>query len=49
MSRQQETNYDVLDEMKRIHQLIKDNGQQGDFAMQIKFGDLIPVSAENIL
>ena len=49
MYSQQETNYDVLDEMKRIHQLIKENGQQGDFAKEMKFGDLIPVSAENIL
>jgi hypothetical protein len=38
----------VLDEMKHIHQLIKDHGQQGDFAMEIKFGDLITVSAQNI-
>jgi hypothetical protein len=36
-----------LNEIRRIHQLIKDNGQQGDFGMQMKFGELIPVSVKN--
>ncbi|CAF1397705.1 unnamed protein product, partial [Didymodactylos carnosus] len=40
---QQETDYNALDEMKHIHQLIKDNGHQGDYGIQIKFGDLIPI------
>ncbi len=33
----------LLNDVKRVHQLIKDNGQQGDYAMQITFGELIPV------
>jgi len=35
-----------LNEIRRIHQLIKDNGEQGDFGMQMKFGKLIPVSVK---
>jgi hypothetical protein len=34
----------VLNGIKHVHQLIKDNGQQGDYAIQITFGELIPVS-----
>jgi hypothetical protein len=35
-----------MNEIKHVYQLIKDNGQQGDYAVQIKFGELVPVSAE---
>jgi len=44
---QQEIDQKVLNEIKHVHQLIKDNGQQGDYAIQIKFGELIPVSVKN--
>ncbi|UJR11442.1 hypothetical protein I4U23_015621 [Adineta vaga] len=40
---QQNNDYNILDEIKRIHQLIKNYGQQGDFAMEMKFGQLIPL------
>ncbi|CAF2935720.1 unnamed protein product [Rotaria sp. Silwood2] len=40
---QQEPDYRVLEEIKHVHKLIKDNGQQGDYAIQIKFGELIPI------
>jgi hypothetical protein len=33
-----------MNEIKHVYQLIKDNGQQGDYAIQITFGELIPVS-----
>jgi hypothetical protein len=36
-----------MNEIKYVYQLIKDNGQQGDYALQIKFGELIPVSLKN--
>ncbi len=41
--------YNILNEIRRIHQLIKDNGEQGDFGMQMKFGELIPVSVKLIM
>ncbi|CAF3625556.1 unnamed protein product [Rotaria sp. Silwood1] len=40
---QQELDRRALEEIKYIHKLIKDNGQQGDYAIQIKFGELIPI------
>ncbi len=43
-SSQPDLEYNILNEIKRIHELIKDNGQQGDFGMQMNFGELIPVS-----
>jgi len=43
-SSQPDLEYNILNEIKRIHELIKDNGQQGDFGMEMKFGELIPVS-----
>ena len=43
-SSQPDLEYNVLQEMQRIHRLIKENGRQGDFGMEMKFGDLIPVS-----
>ncbi|CAF1226229.1 unnamed protein product [Rotaria magnacalcarata] len=40
---QPDMDYNILNEIKHVHQLIKDNGQQGDYAIQIKFGELIPI------
>ncbi|CAF1364077.1 unnamed protein product [Adineta ricciae] len=42
-SNQQGNEYNVLDEIKRIHQIVKNHGQQGDFSMEIRFGQLIPL------
>ena len=49
-SSHQEVDHNALNEIKRVHQLIKDNGQQGDYGVQITFGELIPVSVtlENV-
>jgi hypothetical protein len=47
MSSQIDTDHNVLDEIKYIQQLMRDNGEQGDFGIQIKFGELIRVSVEN--
>lgn len=47
MFSQPDLEYNVLQEMQRIHRLVKENGQQGDFGMEMKFGDLIPVSVKN--
>lgn len=41
----QEVDNSALNEIKRVHQLIKDNGEQGDYGVQIKFGELIPVGS----
>ncbi len=46
-SSQQDVPPNVMNEIKYVYQLIKDNGQQGDYALQIKFGELIPVSLKN--
>jgi hypothetical protein len=32
-----------FNEVKQLHQLIKDRGEQGDYGVQMKFGDLIQV------
>jgi hypothetical protein len=47
MSSEIDTDHNVLDEIKYIQQLMRDNGEQGDFGIQIKFGELIRVSIEN--
>jgi hypothetical protein len=46
-SSQPDLEYNILGEIRRVYQLIKDHGQQGDFSMQIKFGELIPVSVNS--
>lgn len=33
----------MMNAIKHVHQLIKDHGTQGDYAIQIQFGELIPV------
>ncbi|UJR32576.1 hypothetical protein I4U23_020036 [Adineta vaga] len=43
---QQEIPPNIMNEIKYIYQLIKDNGTQGDYALQIKFSELIPVRNE---
>lgn len=40
---QQELDPQTYNEVKRIYQMIKDNGQQGDYAVQLTFGELVPV------
>ncbi|CAF0910844.1 unnamed protein product [Adineta steineri] len=40
---QQELPANIMNEIKHVFQLIKDNGQQGDYAVQLKFGELIPI------
>jgi putative lipase involved disintegration of autophagic bodies len=44
ISSQEEVDQKVYNEIKHVYQLIKDNGQQGDYAIQLKFGELVPVS-----
>ncbi|CAF1354909.1 unnamed protein product [Rotaria sordida] len=39
----QEVDHNTLEEIKHLHKLIKDNGLQGDYAVQITFGELIPI------
>jgi hypothetical protein len=46
-SSQPDLEYNILGEIRRVYQLIKDHGQQGDFSMQIRFGELIPVSVNS--
>lgn len=47
ISSHKELDHQSMEEVKYVHQLIKDNGQQGDYAIQIQFGELIPVSINN--
>ncbi|CAF1053114.1 unnamed protein product [Adineta steineri] len=44
---QHETEYNVMDEITRVHRLIRAHGEQGDFGMQMKFGNLIPIYGNN--
>lgn len=41
--------YNILGEIKRIHDLIKEKGEQGDFGMQMTFGQLLSVSVKALL
>ncbi|CAF0945079.1 unnamed protein product [Rotaria sp. Silwood1] len=40
---QPDLEYKILQEFQHIHRLIKENGRQGDFSMEITFGELIPI------
>ncbi|CAF2510880.1 unnamed protein product [Rotaria sp. Silwood2] len=40
---QPDLEYNILKEIQHVHRLIKENGQQGDFGMEMKFGELIPM------
>ncbi|CAF0996023.1 unnamed protein product [Rotaria sordida] len=40
---QPDIEYQILQEFQHIYRLIKENGRQGDFSMEITFGELIPI------
>jgi len=42
-SSQPDLEYKILDEIRRIHEIIKKSGEQGDFGMQMKYGQLLHV------
>ncbi|CAF1023932.1 unnamed protein product [Adineta ricciae] len=44
---QHEIPTNVMSDIKHVFQLIKDNGLQGDYAVQIKFGEFIPIFGDS--
>ena len=41
---QKDLEYDILEEIQKIHRIIKEHGYQGEFGVEMKFGQLITVS-----